>query len=170
MSHTSAPPKITLTSRGAKVLLCTYRVAILNYSQKWEMLLGALSPEHLVHCWVTTCPWPVYPESSFTFRIVWFYQWGGVVFTSQCWRVFGSTCSVLCVRSFILPARTDMSNLKGQKGGLKGGQDGGEWVEGKWHQTKHTCWVSFPVQPKHWACLLIGMWADCWHHQSLQFI
>lgn len=29
------------------------------------------------------------------------------------------------------PAWTDVSNLKGQKGGLKGGQAGGERVEGK---------------------------------------
>lgn len=155
MSHTSAPPKITMTSHGAKVLHCTYQVAILNYSQTWEMLLGALCHQRILH----TVGWPhvlssiwfnsVSPESSFIFRIVWFYQWGGVVFTPQCWCIR----TVLCFRSFSRrqPALTDMSSLRGKKGGLKGGQAEGEWVEGKWHQTKHTCWVSFPVQSKHWA-------------------
>lgn len=74
-------------------------------------------------------PMTAYPESSFTFRIVWFYQWGGVVFTSQCWRVFGSTCTVLCVRSFILSAASTDRHVQseGTERGFKR-RSGWRWV------------------------------------------
>lgn len=72
-------------------------------------------------------PMTAYPESSFTFRIGFISE--VELFLPPSVGEFLAALVLYFVSgplSCRQPARTDMSNLKGQKGGLKGGQAGGE--------------------------------------------